>query len=380
MIGRRLGHYRILEKLGTGGMGEVYRARDEQLDRDVALKILLSSDAADPAARARLLHEARIASQLNHPHICIVYEVGEAEGQAYISMELVEGRPLDSLVAGAPQAVENIIRYGAQIADALAHAHDQGIIHRDLKSANVVIARDARAKVLDFGLARRLPAELPEATESRVSLQENGSIAGTFHYLAPELLRGEPADTRSDIWALGVLLYEAAAGHLPFNGKTLFELSSAILYELPSLLPARIPTGLRAVIVRCMAKEPRQRYQHAGEVRAALEALQPEAALVLAAPPVRRSRRMLLKVRNNLRDQRKGLVILSVSGITGGVLGGVLGHLLGGSSEPSLRRLISLPYLLFALTTLLAFAALVTYWMKRWSSFLVYPEKIRVQG
>jgi len=275
MIPSAIGHYRILEKLGAGGMGEVYRAHDEQLDRDVALKVLPVESFSDPAARARLLREARSAAALNHPHICTIHEVGEAEGQAYIAMELVAGRTAGARLAKEPFPTEQVLRYGSQIADALAHAHEHQIVHRDLKSANVVITGDGRAKVLDFGLAKRVSGEeMDEVTRSQASLTQPGAVMGTLAYMAPEQLRGQPADARSDIWALGVVLYEMVTGVRPFQGRTGFDLSSAIMNQRPEPLPAKIPVELRAVIDRCLTKEPGQRYQHAGEVRAALEAIQ----------------------------------------------------------------------------------------------------------
>lgn len=291
MIGKSLGHFQIEERLGAGGMGVVYRARDTRLNRPVALKLIGEKHAQDAQARARLLNEARTASALSHPHICHIYEVGEASGQAYIAMEYVAGRPLAETIPQDGLPAETVLRYGVPIADALAHAHDHGIIHRDLKSSNVMITPEGRVKVLDFGLAKRLRGEeLAEVTRSRVSLTEAGTVTGTLHALAPEVLRGEPADARSDVWALGVSLYEMAAGRLPFEGKTGFEMSSAILRESPAPLPSRVPAALRAVILRCLAKDSGQRYQRASEVRAALETIQSsEEAIPIAShvPPRR---------------------------------------------------------------------------------------------
>jgi len=295
MIGQTFGHYRILDKLGAGGMGVVYRARDETLERDVALKVLPAGALADDAARARFRKEALALSQLNHPNICTIYEVGEAGGQSYIAMEYVEGRPLSAMIPGDGLPAEAASRYGSQIAGALAHAHQRGLAHRDLKSSNVMITTDGRAKVLDFGLARRIrEAETGEAT--RTASLEGGAIAGTLAYMAPEVLRGEPADARSDLWALGVMLYEMSTGELPFRGQTGFEISSAILKEAPAPLPPRLPAGLRSIAQRCLAKEPGQRYQRAGEVGAALEAIQSDAAVAVPAPPrpARPRRRLLL--------------------------------------------------------------------------------------
>jgi tetratricopeptide (TPR) repeat protein len=285
MIEQTLGHYRIVEKLGAGGMGEVYRAHDTKLGRDVALKLLPASALADPAARARLIEEARSASALNHSHICHVYEVDEADGVTYIAMELVKGRALATMIPVHGLPFESVVLYGGQISDALAHAHERGIIHRDLKSLNVVITPESRAKVLDFGLAKRLPEHAAaEVTSSRLAVADAGAIAGTVPYLAPEILRGADADLRTDIWSLGVLLYEMAAGHMPFRGATGFELTSAILHEPPAPLPETVPVGLRAVIQRCLAKEPGQRYRSASEVRAAIEAVGSSASIAPVLP------------------------------------------------------------------------------------------------
>ncbi len=281
MIGQTLGHYRIEAQLGAGGMGVVYRAHDTRLERTVAVKVIGESLEADATARARLIQEARAASALNHPNICTIHEVGEAGGRAFIVMEYVEGRPLSAVAPGDGLPVETVIRYGSQIADALAHAHERGVVHRDLKSSNIIVTPEGRPKVLDFGLAKRLRgAGLEDATRTQ-GLTGAGAIVGTLLYMAPEVLRGEPADTRSDIWALGVVLYEITAGRQPFQGQTGFELTSAILREPPAPLPPQAPVGLRAIIHRCLAKEPGERYQRAGEVRAALETLQSD---VLAPP------------------------------------------------------------------------------------------------
>lgn len=273
MIGEKLAHYRILEKIGAGGMGEVYRAHDEQLARDVALKVLLPKDLGDETAHVRLLREARAAAGLNHPHICTIHEVGEAAGQAYIAMEYVEGRPLSALIVQGRVPHEQALRYGVQLAGALEHAHARGVVHRDLKSANVIVTPEDRVKVLDFGLARRLDEGELEATRSQVSLTQPGAVVGTLSYMAPEQLRGELADARTDIWALGVVLYEMVAGGRPFQGQTGYEVSSAILSRRPAPLPGDVPVALRAVIERCIDKDPGKRFQHAKEVRAALEAV-----------------------------------------------------------------------------------------------------------
>ncbi len=285
MIGQVLGHYRIVSKIGEGGMGVVYRAQDEILHRDIALKVLAESTVVDKSAKDRLLHEARASSALSHPNICTIHEVGESSGALYIVMELVEGKSLSALIGSAGLPVESVLRYGVQIAGALAHSHGRSIVHRDLKSSNVVVTPEGLVKVLDFGLARRLPREvLGEATQTVAPLEGAVGLTGTLPFMAPEVLRGEEGDHRSDLWALGVVLYEAAAGQLPFRGRTSFEVSSAILRELPPPLPSRIPPSLWAIIQRCLAKEPAQRYQRASEVHAALEAVQ-SAAIANPEPP-----------------------------------------------------------------------------------------------
>ena len=273
LTGRVIGRYQVGRLIGAGGMGEVYAARDVDLGRDVALKIGVDTDSA---SHARLRQEAQHASQLNHPHICTIHEVGVFDGQPYIIMELVEGERLSDLIPASGLDRERTIRYAVQIADALAHAHRHGVSHRDLKSDNVVITSDGRAKVLDFGLAQRLePHRLKELSQSRAAWTDTAPVvAGTLSSMAPEVLRGEKSDERSDIWAFGILLYEMVAGSKPFTGATGFELTAAILHQAPRVLPATVPASLRAIIGRCLARNPGERYQTAGEVRSALETLQ----------------------------------------------------------------------------------------------------------
>ncbi|MGC2294125.1 MAG: serine/threonine-protein kinase, partial [Candidatus Acidiferrales bacterium] len=284
MSEQTVSHYRIVEKVGEGGMGVVYRAHDDRLNRDVALKFLPAELDKDENARLLLIREARTASALNHPNICTIYDVGEADGKSYIVMEFVNGRSLAEQIPEGGLPTETVIRYGEQIADAMAHAHEHGVIHRDLKTPNVIIMPGGRVKVLDFGLAKHMtPGEITLKTQSISTLTSEGAIVGTMHYMAPELFRGEPADARSDIWALGVVLYEMANGKRPFRGRTSYELSSMILHDTAPALRENVPAGLRAVIEHCLAKEPAQRYQHASEVRAALEALRTNSAVIPAS-------------------------------------------------------------------------------------------------
>ncbi len=277
-VGKSFGHYRIQGQLGAGGMGVVYSAYDTVLERSVAIKVVGDRILADKSARDLLLHEARAASSLNHPNICTIHQVGDSDGEAYIVMEEVEGQPLSALAGAGGLSPDLVIRYGMQIADALAHAHKHGVIHRDLKSTNVLVTPEGRVKVLDFGLATRLrDTELQEAVSAKVPLTQSGMIVGTLPYLAPELLRADAADARTDIWALGILLYEMVSGRHPFHGGTAFELSSAILRDPPTPLPTTVPPGLGAVILRCLEKSPAERYQQASEVGVDLHRLERDA-------------------------------------------------------------------------------------------------------
>jgi len=288
MIGEKFGHYRVIEKIGAGGMGVVYRAHDEDLDRDAALKVLAASALADDTARQRFRKEALALSRLNHPHICTIYEVGEAHGQTYIAMEYVEGRQLRGLASGPPLPVETALRFAQQIADALDHAHQRGIVHRDLKSSNVMVTPDGRSKLLDFGLAvRQREREIDEATRSLMSLTDPGTVVGTLAYMAPEVLRREPADGRRDLWALGVMLYEMTAGRLPFSAEQGMLIIQAILHEQPQPLKnARpdVPPGLERIIARALEKDPEARYRSAAELRKDLADLQAELSAPASGP------------------------------------------------------------------------------------------------
>jgi len=274
MPGHVIGHYHVERAIGAGGMGEVYLARDLELGRTVAIKMALGGNAD---AHSRLKREAQHASQLNHPNICTIHEVGVVDGRPFIVMELVEGERLSDVIQPGGLPADDVVRYGAQMASALAHAHQNGVIHRDLKSANVMLTADGRVKMLDFGLARRHSAEhLKDLSLSRESLTDEEIAAGTLSCMAPELLRGGTADARSDIWALGVLLYEMAAGKRPFSGATGFELSGAILHEPPAPLPEHVSPVLKDAVLRCLEKDPEKRYQRAGDVRVALESATPQ--------------------------------------------------------------------------------------------------------
>jgi eukaryotic-like serine/threonine-protein kinase len=293
MIGETFGRYQIVEALGSGGMGIVYRAHDPTLDRDVALKLLHPETIESAPARERFLREARALSQLNHPHICTVHEIGEVDGRAFIAMEYVKGRSLSSVIPPDGLPIETLIRYGVQIADAIGHAHEHGIVHRDLKSSNVVVTPEGGVKVLDFGIARHEERDEEGALQTKERITQPGVVMGTPGYMAPEVIVGKPADARADIWALGVILHEMTTGALPFAGPTPIEFASAILKEPPAPLPPRVPPMLRGIVQRCLAKEPGQRYHYAGEVRAALEAAASAPLTATVSPQRRVSTRLL---------------------------------------------------------------------------------------
>lgn len=279
--GVAFGGYRIERMIGQGGMGAVFLAYDTMLHRLVALKVL-ESPTADPTARTRLLHEARAAAALNHPNICTIYEVGEANGRAFIAMEFVDGPPLSDRLAAGNISLQQAVRYGIQAADALAHAHEHGVVHRDFKAANVMLATSDRVKVVDFGLARRVDTPSAKVT-SLSSIVPFGVIAGTPYAMAPEQVRGAVADPRTDIWALGVLLYEMVAGAKPFDGPATPDLFSAILRDCPAPLASTVPSELRLLIERSLSKNPADRYERASDVRAGLERVQGELSARSAA-------------------------------------------------------------------------------------------------
>jgi serine/threonine protein kinase len=279
--GTQLGPYKIEGPLGSGGMGEVFRATDTRLGREVAIKT------SREQFSARFEREARAISSLNNPHICTLYDVGPN----YLVMELCEGETLAARLERGKLSIQETLRYGAQIADALAAAHARGITHRDIKPGNIMITGRAHVKVLDFGLAKRVAATEVDETRTLELLTAVGTLMGTPHYMAPEILQGKPADARSDLWALGVLLYHALTGSLPFNGTTSHQISSAILRDAPPPLPPQVPTDLGVIIKRLLAKQPGDRYQQAIEVRSALEAFQTSSATSLATTGSTSSRR-----------------------------------------------------------------------------------------
>ena len=287
MIGKTLGHYRVVEKIGAGGMGEVYRARDERLERDVAVKVLPAGTLADGSARKRFRKEALALSKLNHPNIATVFDFDTQDGVDFLVMEHIAGLALSEKLGAGPLAEKEIARLGMQMAEGLAAAHAQNVIHRDLKPGNLRLTPDGRLKVLDFGLAKLLrPAPDEAVTAESLSQSQLGAAAGTLPYMAPEQLRGEEVDARTDIYAAGCVLYELATGQRPFPVTQGPKLIDAILHQSP--VPPRdlnphVSPGLETVILKALDKEPDRRYQSARDLRADLDRL--AAGLTVAATP-----------------------------------------------------------------------------------------------
>src|SRR4029077_5938988 len=275
--GTKLGPYEIQSPLGAGGMGEVYRAHDTRLERDVAVKVLLTNLSSDPSLRQRLEREAKAVSKLSHPHICTLHDIGHQDGVDFPVMELVEGGTLERRLAKGPLPPEQAIRFAAQIADALAKAHKRGITHRDLKPSNIMLTKSG-TKLMDFGLAKAsdpapLAAALTEMTAEQAKLTVEGTIIGTFQYMAPEQLEGKEADARTDIFALGEVIYEMATGKPAFAAKSRASLIAAILTSEPepmTALHAMTPPALERVVKKCLAKDPDERWQSASDLAAEL--------------------------------------------------------------------------------------------------------------
>jgi len=283
MIGKTLDHYQITEKLGEGGMGVVYKARDTHLDRFVALKVLPPEKVSDPERKRRFIQEAKAASALNHPSIITIYDIDQADGIDFIAMEYVAGKTLDQRIGHRGLRLNDALKYAVQIADALAKAHSAGIVHRDLKPTNIMVNEDGVVKVLDFGLAKLTEQVQGDESASTATVDsegrpitEEGVIVGTVAYMSPEQAEGKRVDARSDIFSLGSVLYEMVTGQKAFHGTSKMSTLAAILHQEPKpvsgITPA-IPADLEKLINRCLRKDPARRWQTMADVKVALDEL-----------------------------------------------------------------------------------------------------------
>jgi serine/threonine protein kinase len=296
--GSKLGPYEVLALIGAGGMGEVYRARDPRLNRDVAIKVLPADRVSDEDRRRRFVQEAHAASALNHPHIITIHEIESANGHDFIVMEYIRGKSLDALIPRHGLRLAEVLRIAIPVADALAAAHARGIIHRDLKPANVMVGADGAVKVLDFGLAKLIGREDADDAElthtADVALSVPGTIAGTAAYMSPEQATGGKVDARSDIFGFGAMLYEMVTGVRAFAGSSAADTLAAVLRaqpKLPSAIVPGVPSDLEKVILRCLRKDPERRHQHIDDVKVALRDIKEESESGATAPgPIGHSR------------------------------------------------------------------------------------------
>jgi serine/threonine protein kinase len=340
LIGRTLKHYRIESLIGAGGMGIVYLARDTRLERPVAIKVLKPELVADADRRARFLAEARTAAALTHPAIGQVYDIDEDEGTTFIAMEHIDGRTISRLIADGELDLLGSVDIGLQIAEGLAKAHEAGIIHRDIKSDNIMVTRDGHAKLLDFGLAKLLDSgtEAPGTLSRTMTMGQPhtlaGAIMGTIHYMSPEQARGQALDPRSDIFSLGIVLYQMVTGELPFRGDSLLDTMHSIAYVDPkpvTIVRKNLPPQLHRIVARCLRKNRDDRYPDARDLAADLKRLKfdLESGTRLSVPPLERFMGWIGTIKASIPGGNQGLIILAAAVLVTVVL--LLVKLQGGS-------------------------------------------------